>query len=112
MILFAAGLYSADAQVRGPICNVRFAVYGNTIYPSEVHAVRGLVRVVIEMFSARTSAVVIDRIEGKNGVNAGEVAHGIRARHGEGVFTLEPGNYEVYSKESPHLRALLVVDPK
>jgi hypothetical protein len=112
-IVLAAGvLQAAETQMQGPVCNVRFAVYGNAMYPGEVHALKGSVRVSIEVFSARTSAVMVDRVEGKSAVHAGKVERNTQARHGEEIIALQPGEYEVYSAENPNTRGLLVVDPK
>jgi hypothetical protein len=111
-IVLAAGvLQAAETQPQGPVCNVRFAVYGNAMYPGEVHALKGSVRISIEVFSSRTSAVMVDRIEGKTKVAAGKVERNMQARHGEDVLALQPGEYEVYSNENSNARGLLIVDP-
>jgi hypothetical protein len=112
-IVLAAGvLRAADAQPQGPVCNVRFAVYGNTMYPGEVHALKGSVRISIEVFSSRTYEVMVDRIEGRTKVSAGKVQRNMQVRHGEDVLALQPGEYEVYSNENPNARGLLIVDPR
>ena len=113
-ISLSAHAQSSQAhQVRGPISNVRFAIYNNGIYPREVHVVKGAIAVSIEDFSTGTSGVVVDRVEGKSRAGAGRVERNSRASwRGKSIIVLEPGQYEVYSTENPDARALMIVEPK
>jgi hypothetical protein len=95
----------------GPVQVVRFTLYDVGIYPSEVHARKGLVAISIEDYSGGTSGLVVDRLTGIARVGIGKVTRQLNQSRARGETLMTPGRYEVYDASRPKNRALLIVEP-
>ena len=101
-------IQSTSAPRKGPLL-LHFALYDAGIYPGEVHARQGPVRLALEDYSGGTPGLVLGNAD--TGVQLTVVKRDRESWRGLMDVTLQPGRYVLQETGSPARQASIVIDP-
>lgn len=100
---------SGQVSAVGPVRNLRFILFDAGIQPSQMRVKAGLVNISVEDKTNVSEGLTIQRIVGLNSVALGAVQKLADQKRSRNLFTLAPGEYEVYdSSKATHKASLLV----
>jgi len=101
---------SGQGSAVGPIRNLRFVLFDAGIQPREMRVKAGLVNISVEDKTNVSEGLTIQRIVGRDSVALGAVQKLANQKRSRNLFTLLPGEYEVYDSSKPTNRASLLVE--
>jgi len=101
-------IQATSAPRKGPLL-LHFALYDAGIYPGEVHARQGPVRLALEDYSGGTPGLVLANAD--TGVQLTVVKRDRDSWRGLMDVTLQPGRYVLQETGSPARQASIVIDP-
>ena len=101
----------ANAPRRGPVQNLRFALYETELLPREAVAQKGFVALTIEDFTGGGQGLVVERLAGNAPERVGRIERVEGHGRGKSELELKPGTYEVYDLSRPENRARLTIEP-
>jgi len=96
----------------GPIQNVRFTLYSDTIYPRRLRARPGRIAIAIEDRTRHSLGLIIQRQTDAATLPVGQVTIPANVFRARAQFGLGVGRYVVFDASQPNNRAELLVEPE